>query len=225
MNDDQEETLRDLAGRIDHTLLDPTATGEDVRELCAEARRFGFAGACVAGSWLPVVVEALQGSGVMAIAVAGFPLGTSPTVAKAFETEALVRSGADEIDTVIHLGHAKAGAWGAVRADLEAIIAAAGGRPVKAILETAVLTPDEIVRAAEVAVEAGAAFVKTSTGFGPGGATVETVRLLRETVGERARVKASGGIRTHEQALAMLAAGADRLGTSSSVAIVSGADG
>lgn len=214
--------MRDLAATIDHTLLRPDAVRADVLRLCAETVRYGFAGACVAGSWIPEVVRALGGRGPKAIAVAGFPLGSGSTVAKAYEAETLVAVGADEIDTVIHLGLAKAGQWGDVQADLEAVVDAAAGRPVKAILETGLLTEDEIVRAAEAAVAAGVAFVKTSTGFGHGGATVEAVRLLRRTVGDRARVKAAGGIRTREQALAMLEAGADRIGASASVAIVGG---
>lgn len=215
--------MRDLAATIDHTLLEPEAGPEGIHRVCAEAVHYGFAGVCVAGSWIPAVVEALGGQGPKAIAVAGFPLGSGSTEAKAYEAELLIGAGAHEIDTVIHLGLARSGQWGAVREDLEAIVDAAAGRPVKAILETGLLTHDEIVLAAEAAVLAGAAFVKTSTGFGHGGATVEAVRLLRETVGDRAQVKASGGIRTREQALALIAAGADRLGASASVAIVEGA--
>jgi len=193
-----------------------------VVRLCAEAREHGFAGVCVAGSWIQLVAEALRDSDVKTVGVAGFPLGTSTPATKAFEAAELCHQGADEIDTVIHLGHAGAGDWHAVRADLEGVVAAAGGRIVKAILETALLDDASIVRAAEAAVAAGAAFVKTSTGFGPGGATVEAVRLLRETVGAGVGVKAAGGIRTYEDALAMLDAGADRLGTSAGVAIVTG---
>ncbi len=190
--------------------------------ICAEAREHAFAGVCVAGSWVPLVVDSLQGSGVKTVAVAGFPLGTSSSRAKAFETAELCHQGADEIDTVIHLGYANAGDWTAVGADLAAVVAAAGGRPVKAILETALLDEAQVVRAAETAVAAGAAFVKTSTGFGPGGATIEAVRLLRRTVGADVGVKAAGGIRAWDDAVAMLAAGADRLGTSAGVAIVTG---
>jgi len=214
--------MRDVAGTVDHTLLRADARRGDVRALCEEVLAHGFAGACVAGSWIPEVVRALGGK-ALAVGVAGFPLGSGSTAAKAYEARALVEAGADEIDTVIHLGHAKEGAWDAVAADLAAVVEAAGGRPVKAILETGLLAEEEVVRAAEAAVQAGAAFVKTSTGFGHGGATVETVRLLRRAVGDRARVKASGGIRTYEQAVALLDAGADRLGASASVAIVAGA--
>lgn len=213
--------MRDVAAAIDHTLLRPDARRGDVLALCEEVRTHGFAGACVAGSWVPEVVRALDGK-ALAIGVAGFPLGSGPTAAKAYETRVLVEAGADEIDTVIHLGHAKEGAWDAVVRDLAAVVEAAAGRPVKAILETGLLSEEEIVRAARAAVQAGAAFVKTSTGFGHGGATVETVRLLRRVVGESAGVKASGGIRTIEQARALLDAGANRLGASASVAIVSG---
>lgn len=214
--------MRDLAAAIDHTLLTPDATRADIHRICVEAVHHGFYGVCVAGIWVPTAAEALGEQGPKVIAVAGFPLGSGATEAKAYAAELLVGAGAHEIDTVIQLGFAKAGLWGAVQEDLGTIVDAAAGRPVKAILETGLLTDDEIVRAAQAAVLAGAAFVKTSTGFGHGGATVEAVRLLRKTVGNRAQVKASGGIRTRAQAVALLEAGADRLGASASVQIVEG---
>ncbi|MHC5009880.1 MAG: deoxyribose-phosphate aldolase [Planctomycetota bacterium] len=210
----------EVAARIDHTLLDPGATRVEILACCREALTYSFAGVCVAGSWLPDVVEALAGSPVKAITVVGFPLGTETTLVKAFASEEAARLGADEIDAVIHLGRAHEGDWAAVTADLRTVVEAADGRPVKAILETARFEPDVIRDAACAAVDAGAAFVKTSTGFGVGGATVEAVRLLRETVGNDVGVKASGGIKTLADARAMLAAGASRLGASASVAIV-----
>lgn len=213
-----------LAAAIDHTLLRPEATAADIRALAAEARAHGFAAACVNSAWVPLAAELLAGSGVRVAAVAGFPLGAMATAAKAAETRIAVAAGAAEIDMVISLGHAKAGDWRAVEDDIRAVVEAAGGAGVKAILETAALTPDETVRACESAKAAGAAFVKTSTGFHPaGGATVEAVRLMRATVGPAMGVKASGGIRTLAVALAMLEAGANRLGTSSGVALVGAA--
>ena len=212
----------ELAARIDHTLLKPDAVLAEVMAACVEAVHYGFAGVCVAGSWIPLVVRALGEQGPKVIGVAGFPLGNASTEAKAYEAALLIGAGADEIDIVINLGHAQAGLWGDLRDDLQAIVDAAAGRPVKAILETGLLTAEQTVRAAEAAVLAGAAFVKTSTGFGYGGATVEAVRLLRATVGSRAQVKASGGIRTRAQALALIEAGADRLGASASVQVVGG---
>lgn len=209
-----------LAARIDHTLLRPDATEADVRRVAAEARAHGFAGVCVAATWVSAVASVVRGTAVKVVSVAGFPLGASPRSVKALEAKEAVRLGADEVDAVIHLGYARSGLWDAVLQDLHGVVEAADGRPVKAILETSLLGSEEIRRAAEVAERAGAAFVKTSTGFGPGGATVEVVRLLRAAVGNRLRVKASGGVRTLDQALALLAAGADRLGTSSGVAIV-----
>lgn len=213
-----------LAAAIDHTLLRPEATAADIRALAAEARAHRFAAACVNSVWVPLVADLLAGSGVRVAAVAGFPLGAMATAAKAAETRIAVAAGATEIDMVISLGHAKAGQWEAVEDDIRAVVEAAGGAAVKAILETAALTPEETVRACEAARAAGAAFVKTSTGFHPaGGATVEAVRLMRATVGPAMGVKASGGIRTLAAALAMLEAGANRLGTSSGVALVGAA--
>lgn len=214
----------ELAALIDHTLLKPDATETMVRRLCAEARQYGFAAVCVNPVYVKLAAEELKGSPVRVATVVGFPLGATFTEVKVRETALAVAAGAAEIDMVIDLGALKDGRIRRVEEDVAAVVreAAAGGATVKAILETALLTEEEKVTAARLAVAAGAAFLKTSTGFGPGGATVEDVRLLKQTVGDKAGVKASGGIRTAEAALAMVAAGASRIGTSAGVAIMEG---
>jgi deoxyribose-phosphate aldolase len=209
-----------LAACMDHTLLKPTASRGEITRLCDEARRFGFKGVCVGPAWLETAVACLAESAVLPVTVVGFPLGHETTATKVFATAEAVRLGAREIDTVLNLGRLKSQDWAAVEADCRAVVEAASGHAVKAILETALLTHDEILKATECAIRAGAAYVKTSTGFGPGGASVDAVRLLKAAAGDRAKVKAAGGIRTLAEARAMLAAGADRLGTSSSVPIV-----
>lgn len=204
-----------LGALIDYTLLRPEASVAEVHRLCAEAVRLGFGTVCVNGQWVGAGVAALGGTSVRVAAVVGFPLGASGLVAKAAETRLAVADGATEIDMVIAIGSAKSGEWSEVRDEIAAVVEAARGHGVKAILETAALTPREIELGCHAALEAGAAFVKTSTGFHPaGGATVDAVALMRRTVGARAGVKASGGIRTVEAALEMLAAGADRIGSS-----------
>lgn len=214
----------ELAALIDHTLLKPDATETMVRRLCAEARQYGFAAVCVNPIYVKLAAEELKGSQVRVVTVVGFPLGATFTEVKVRETALAVAAGAAEIDMVIDLGALKDGCLRRVEEDVAAVVreAAAGGATVKAILETALLTEEEKVTAARLAVAAGAAFVKTSTGFGPGGATVDDVRLLKQTVGDKAGVKAAGGIRTAEAALAMVAAGASRIGTSAGVAIMEG---
>ena len=213
----------DLASLIDHTLLRPEATRADIERLCAEAREHRFATVCVYSSWVPLCVERLRGSPVGVCTVAGFPHGAQHTEIKAFETTRAIELGATEIDVVMAIGLLKSGELAAAEADLKAVVRAAGTRArIKAILETALLTRDEKIAAAKLAQSAGAAFVKTSTGFAGGGATDEDVRLLRMTLGPVMGIKASGGIRTAADALAMLHAGATRLGTSSGVAIVAG---
>jgi deoxyribose-phosphate aldolase len=209
-----------LAATIDHTLLKAGATEAEIREHVLEARALGVAGACVPPRWVPVARELLDGTAVKVVTVVAFPLGASLTRVKVLEAKEAVRQGADELDVVADLGLLRGGRYDAVLRDLAAVVEAGDDRPVKAILETALLDPTGIRRAAEVAERAGVRFVKTSTGFGPGGATVEAVRLLRRTVGDRLGVKASGGIRTLEAARAMLEAGADRIGTSSTAAIL-----
>ncbi len=208
-----------LASRIDHTILKADATHSDIERLCAEARQFQFATVCVNSHWIPLVSELLQGSQVKPITVVGFPLGANLTSVKVFETHEAVRLGAKEIDMVLNIGALKSGNEVAVLEDIKAVVEAAKPHGVKVILETALLTGAEKIKACQLAQAAGAAFVKTSTGFSESGATVEDVRLMRQTVGPHMGVKASGGIRTKEDALAMLEAGADRLGTSASVLI------
>ncbi len=212
-----------LAKTIDHTLLKADATRNDILKLCAEAREFGFFSVCVNSSWVPVAVKALEGSGVKVAAVTGFPLGAMDSAAKAFETRRAVEAGAGEIDTVLAVGHLKSGEPDYVLEDLAGVVRAAGSAGVKVIFETCLLSQEEKLAACRMACEAGAAFVKTSTGFSTGGATLEDVRLMAAAVGDRCLVKASGGIRDAAAARAMLEAGASRLGTSNGIAIVQGA--
>ena len=221
-----EEGPWDLAPLIDHTLLKPEATGTQVETLCQEARAHGFASVCVNPLWVPLAKSLLRGSPVRTCTVVGFPLGASATRAKAHEAEAALRDGADEVDMVLAIGLARAGAWDAVQADLAALRAAVPAPAVlKVILETCLLDEAQKVRACELALEEGLDFVKTSTGFSTGGATPDDVALMRRTVGTALGVKASGGIRTYEVARAMVEAGATRLGLSASVAVVSGGAG
>lgn len=205
---------RPLAALIDHTLLRADATAEDIARLAEEGTRLGVATVCVHGQWVGWA-RRKAGAQVGVTAVVAFPLGASGPQAKAAETLLAVRDGATELDVVQSLGWAKAGEWDLLERELRAVVEAAGSVPVKVILETAALTSEEVTRSAEAAIAAGAAYLKTSTGFHPaGGATIEAVRLLREVAGERCGVKASGGIRTAEEAIAMLRAGANRIGTS-----------
>ncbi len=212
----------DLNALIDHTNLKQDATETDIERLCDEARAFGFATVCVNSCWTARAAELLEDSNVGITTVVGFPLGAMSTVGKVAETVTAVADGATEIDMVINVGRLKAGDDGMVEQDIAAVVEAAGDAAVKVIIECCLLTDDEKVRACEAAVRAGAAFVKTSTGFSTGGATVEDVALMRKTVGDRCKVKAAGGIHTREEALAMVEAGADRLGTSSGIAIAEG---
>lgn len=218
-------TKASLAKTIDHTLLKAVGTASQVRELCSEARTFGFASVCVNPVWVPLCAQELSGSDVLVCTVIGFPLGANSSEIKAAEASLAVSQGADEVDMVMHLGAAKAGDWKAVEEDIRAVVKAAGDAHVKVIIETCYLTDDEKVKACEAAARAGARFVKTSTGFGTGGATVEDIRLMRKTVGDKLQVKASGGVRTCQDALAMLEVGADRIGASSSIAIVNDLEG
>jgi len=215
------ETKARLAACIDHTLLKPEATAADIERLCAQAVRFGFKAVCVNPWRLPLVVERLRGTAPLPITVAGFPLGAAQTAIKAREAGLAVEQGAAEVDMVLNIGALKDGDLALVRQDMAEVVRACGPAPVKVILETGLLTDAEKELACRLAVDAGAAFVKTSTGFGPGGATEHDVRLLRRVVGPEVGVKASGGIRTLDDALRLLAAGASRLGASASVQIVS----
>lgn len=217
-------TRAEFAKFLDHTLLRPDSTRRDARRICEEAKTHGFAAVCVLPSWVVDAAEILEGSGVAVCTVVGFPHGNAPAAAKAAETATAVADGATEIDTVINISALKSGSDLLVMEDLEAVVEAAdmGGALVKVILECALLTDDEKRRGAQMCVEAGAAFVKTSTGFAGGGATLEDVRLLRQVVGGEVGVKAAGGVRTTADALALIEAGANRVGTSAGVALVEG---
>ncbi|MFY9500595.1 MAG: deoxyribose-phosphate aldolase [bacterium] len=212
----------EIAKYIDHTNLKATATRADIETLCAEARQYGFRAVCVNPSQVVNAVEFLAGSEVRVATVIGFPLGATTSLTKAREAEEAVAAGAAELDMVINIGALKEGRLDYVRDDIKAVVRAARGALVKVILETCYLTDEEKVLACRAAAEAGANFVKTSTGFGPGGATLEDVRLLRANIPPTMEVKASGGIRDIEAARAFIAAGATRLGTSAGVAIVKG---
>ena len=215
-------TEAELVHLIDHTVLKPEAAPDDVRRLCAEAREFGFASACVNPAYVPLAASLLAGSAVKVCAVAGFPLGASLTRTKLFEAESAIRLGAAEIDMVIHVGALRAGDDDGVENEVRQLarLCHARGALLKVILEMALLSQEEKIRGATAAMNAGADFVKTSTGFGPGGATVEDVALLRSVVGSRLGVKASGGIRSLADLERMVAAGASRIGTSSGGRIV-----
>jgi deoxyribose-phosphate aldolase len=211
-----------IAATIDHTLLRPEATAADIRQVCAEARKYGFASVCVNPYWVPLVAAELAGSAVKVCTVVGFPLGASATAIKVAEAEMAIRAGAQEIDMVLNIGELRGGNNDAVRQDIEAVVQAShkGGAIVKVILETALLDDHQKEIASTLAKLAGADFVKTSTGFGPHGATVHDVALMRRAVGAEMGVKASGGIRTLEDWKNMTAAGATRVGASSSVSII-----
>ena len=210
----------DIAKMIDHTMLKADATTETIKKYCSEAKEYGFASVCVNTCHVPLVAEELKGSDVKVCCVVGFPLGAMSTAAKAFEAKTAVQEGADEVDMVINVGGMKDRNYEMVKADIKAVVDASEGRTVKVIIETCLLTKDEIVKACELSVEAGADFVKTSTGFSTGGALVEDVALMKKTVGDRAKVKASGGIRTYEQAMELINAGADRIGAGNGVILL-----
>jgi deoxyribose-phosphate aldolase len=213
----------DMAKYIDHTFLKPEASVEDVRKICDEAKKLHCASVCVNPSYIEYVARQLEGSGVTPCCVIAFPFGTSTPESKAFEASDAASKGAREIDMVINVGAIKSGDWMLVKRDIEGVVNAVKGRAtVKVIIEACQLTDEEKVKACTVAKLAGAHFVKTSTGYSTGGATVEDVRLMRETVGPDIGVKASGGVRTYDDAVAMLKAGANRMGASSTVKIVSG---
>jgi len=209
-----------LAKMIDHTLLKQDAGAAAIEQLCHEAICYQFAAVCVQPSYVQLVAQCLQGTSVKVCTVIGFPLGANHTVVKAFEAGQAVKDGAEELDMVLHIGALKTGLDEYVRKDIRAVAEAAPGKIIKVILETGLLTDDEKRRACELAVQAGAHFVKTSTGFGAGGATVEDIRLMREVVGPDFGVKASGGIRTLEDAQKLLAAGANRIGTSAGPSLI-----
>ena len=216
------ETIAGLRDRIDQTLLVPWASREEVRGFCREARERGFFAVCVSPIHVRLAVSTLGGSGIRVAAVVGFPSGAHLSRVKAEEARRAIGDGADELDMVASIGLLRSGEDGAILEEVAGIVSIAEGRIVKVILETAALDPAEKIRGVRLCREAGASYVKTSTGFGPGGATEEDVRLLRREAGSRMGVKASGGIRTASAALGMVAAGADRIGTSAGGAILDG---
>ena len=211
-----------LASMIDHTLLKPDTTREDLIRVCEEAKKYNFATVCVNASNIPLVARQLKGSTVKPIAVVGFPLGAMTPIAKAFEAREAVSNGAREIDMVINIGAMKSKDYKLVYEDIKAVVDASKPYPVKVIIEASELDTEEKVAACVLSKTGGAAFVKTSTGFAKGGATVEDIALIRKVVGSDMEIKASGGIRTKEDAEAMVKAGANRIGASASVAIVTG---
>ncbi len=214
-----------IASSIDHTLLKPDATPDQIAQLCFEARKYGFASVCINPTHVPLSAELLQGSDVRVCTVIGFPLGATPPEVKVFETQQALRDGASEIDMVINIGALKARDYKLVARDIHGVVMTAHqvGALVKVIIEASLLTKDEKVAACLLAKEAGADFVKTSTGFSGGGATVEDVALMRKVVGPVMGVKAAGGIRTYEEAEQMVRAGATRIGASAGVKIVQAA--
>ena len=205
---------------IDHTLLKQDASPEQIVKLCEEAKEFDFMSVCVNPAYVPLAAECLAGTGVKVCTVIGFPLGMNLTRTKVEEAELCIAQGADEIDMVINVGMLKAGHDDYVREEIKLLKEVAGKLALKVIIETCLLTDEEKVRACCLAKEAGADFVKTSTGFSTGGATVHDVKLMRETVGPEMGVKASGGVRTHEDLIAMVEAGANRIGTSNGTKII-----
>ncbi|MCY7217766.1 deoxyribose-phosphate aldolase [Streptococcus cristatus] len=207
---------------IDHTLLKPDASQEQIMNLIEEATEHDFASVCVNPTWVAFAAQALKGTDVKVCTVIGFPLGANTPEVKAFEAEDAIQNGADEIDMVINIGALKSQDYELVEKDIRAVVEAAKGTLVKVIIETCLLTDDEKVKACQIAQKAGADFVKTSTGFSTGGATVADVALMRKTVGPNMGVKASGGARSYEDALAFIKAGATRIGASSGVAIMEG---
>ncbi|MGX9686755.1 deoxyribose-phosphate aldolase [Deinococcus wulumuqiensis] len=213
-----------LAPYIDHTLLKATATLADIRILCEEARQHSFYAVCINPVFIPHARAWLEGSDVKVATVCGFPLGAVSSEQKALEARLSAEAGADEIDMVIHVGSALAGDWDAVEADVRAVRRAVPEQVLKVIIETCYLSDEQKRRATEAAVQGGADFVKTSTGFGTGGATVEDVKLMSEVIAGRAQIKAAGGVRTPADAQAMIEAGATRLGTSGGVGLVSGGE-
>ncbi len=219
-------TDKSLAHAIDHTLLKPDATQDQIAQLCFEARKFGFASVCVNPAHVKLCADLLKGSGVPVCTVIGFPLGATPTDVKVFEAQQAIREGASELDMVINVGALKSRDYELVRGDIAAVARAchAGNAILKVIIEATFLTDEEKVIACQLAKVAGADFVKTSTGFGPSGATPEDVALMRRVVGPSMGVKAAGGIRTYSDAQKMIAAGASRIGASASVKIIQGAE-
>ncbi|MED4070619.1 deoxyribose-phosphate aldolase [Priestia endophytica] len=213
---------KEIAKMIDHTLLKADAKKEEIEKLCEEAKAHHFASVCVNPTWVSLSSSLLEGTDVKVCTVIGFPLGANTPEVKAFEAQNAISNGATEVDMVINIGALKDGNDQEVKRDIQAVVEASKGVLVKVIIETCLLTEDEKIRACKLAVEAGADYVKTSTGFSTGGATVEDVALMRKTVGPDVGVKASGGVRNAEGAKAVIEAGATRIGASSGIAIVNG---
>ena len=209
-----------IAQMIDHTMLKADASRETIVRYCKEAREHKFASVCVNSAFVPLVAKELEGSGVKTCCVVGFPLGAMLTTAKAFEAAEAVKAGAQEIDMVINISALKDKDYSFVEDDIRAVVEASGDALVKVIIETCLLTDEEKVKACELSVKAGAAFVKTSTGFSTGGATAADVALMKKTVDGKALVKASGGIRTPEDAKALIEAGADRIGAGNGIPLI-----
>lgn len=205
---------------IDHTILKPDATEVEVKQICDEAKEYKFKSVCVNSSYVKYVSEQLKGSGVLTCSVVGFPLGSVPSEVKSYETSMAIKNGADEIDMVINIGNLKDGKYEDVLKDIKAVVESAQARTVKVIIETCLLEDEEKIKACELSVQAGAHYVKTSTGFSSGGASEADVKLMRKVVGDKLGVKASGGVRTLEDAQKMIDAGASRIGASSGIKIV-----
>lgn len=215
--------MTNISSMIDHTLLKPDATKENIKKLCNEAKEYNFFSVCVNPQYVRLAKECLNGSNVKVATVIGFPLGSSTKEVKAFEAQDAINNGADELDMVINIGALKDKDYDTVRDDIKAVVATAKGKAlVKVIIETCLLKKEEKIMACKLALEAGADFVKTSTGFSTGGAKVEDIKLMKEVVKDKMGIKASGGIRDTKTALAMIEAGATRIGASSSIAIVKG---
>ncbi len=218
--------IKNISKYIDHTILKPNATVDQVKKICDEAKEYDFASVCVNPTHVALVAEELKDSDVKTCVVVGFPLGANSSETKAFETTDVIAKGADEVDMVINVGAAKDGDWAFVQNDIKAVVTAASGKAlVKVIIETCLLNDDEKEKACQAAVAAGADFVKTSTGFSTGGATAGDIALMRKTVGPDIGVKASGGVRDYETAGTMINAGATRIGASAGIAIVEGGTG
>lgn len=212
---------KQIAQFIDHTALTAEKTEQDIIQLCDEAITHQFWSVCINSAYIPLAKQKLAGTPVKICTVVGFPLGANLSTVKAFETTEAIKAGADEIDMVINVGWIKSNKWDAVEKDIATVLAACAGKPLKVILETCLLSKDEIIKACEICKTLNVAFVKTSTGFNRGGATKEDVALMKRTVGDIG-VKASGGVRDTETAIAMINAGASRIGASAGIAIIHG---
>ncbi len=214
-------TKKELAKYIDHTLLKPDATKKDIEELCDEAKNYNFASVCINPYYVKYCSGKLKNSAVKVCTVIGFPLGANITEIKKAEVTQAIKDGAEELDMVMNIGSLKSGNYENVFQDIKSVVETAEGKCVKVIIETCLLTESEKIKACELSKKAGANFVKTSTGFSSGGATIEDVKLMKKVIGEKMKIKASGGIHSYEEAIAMIEAGANRLGASAGVKIVS----